>query len=212
MMTRTRLTTLTVALVIAAMSAVGCGQPEIKQLSARVQKLQGDVRILQAQRDDAQKKLSIAEDRKKVPEIQDMWVDIGAGSKAEALKRVAIGDVAVYDQSFEWLAGSVGAARAFDDKAGAYTVCETLLRLARLKSLAARVVTAVTTQEEIGTRGAITAAYSVAPQIAIAVDVGHATDHPNCDNRKYGEFKLGGGPIICRGANINPIVFEKIYI
>ena len=150
------------------------------------------------------------EDRKKVPEIQDMWVDIGAGSKAEALKRVAIGDVAVYDQSFEWLAGSVGAARAFDDKAGAYTVCETLLRLARLKSLAARVVTAVTTQEEIGTRGAITAAYSVAPQIAIAVDVGHATDHPNCDNRKYGEFKLGGGPIICRGANINPIVFERL--
>ena len=48
------------------------------------------------------------------------------------------------------------------------------------------------------------------PHVALIVDVGHATDHPDCDQRKYGETKLGGGPIICRGPNINPKVFERL--
>jgi putative aminopeptidase FrvX len=59
-------------------------------------------------------------------------------------------------------------------------------------------------------RGATTSAYAVNPHIAIAVDVGHATDHPDCDPRKYGEVKLGGGPIICRGPNINPRIYERL--
>ena len=67
-----------------------------------------------------------------------------------------------------------------------------------------------TTQEEIGTRGAMTAAFSENPDFAIAVDVGHATDSPDYDPRKYGKFVQGGGPIICRGPNINPVIFEKI--
>lgn len=150
-------------------------------------------------------------DRKKVPEIHEIWIDIGARSKKEALERVAIGDVATYDHEFELIHGSVGTSRAFDNKVGAYIVGETLRRLsASTKKLAARVVSVATAQEEIGVRGATTAAYAVAPHLAVAVDVGHATDHPDCDNRKYGETKLGGGPIICRGPNINPIVFEKL--
>jgi len=150
-------------------------------------------------------------DRKKVPEIHEMWIDIGARSKKEALDRVRIGDVATYDHGFELLHGSIGASRAFDDKVGAYIVGETLIRLAkRRKKLAAKVVSVATTQEEIGVRGAMTAVYGVNPHIAVAVDVGHATDHPDCDNRKYGETKLGGGPILCRGANINPKVFDLL--
>ncbi|HWZ95229.1 MAG TPA: M20/M25/M40 family metallo-hydrolase, partial [Opitutaceae bacterium] len=141
----------------------------------------------------------------------EIWIDIGAASKKEALERVAIGDVATYDHEFELIHGSVGAARAFDNKAGAYIVGETLVRLAaQRKKLEARVVSVATAQEEIGVRGATTAVYSVNPHIAVAVDVGHATDHPDCDNRKYGEVKLGGGPIICRGANINPKVFSLL--
>jgi len=150
-------------------------------------------------------------DRKKVPETHEIWIDIGARSKKEALERVAIGDVATYDHEFELIHGSIGAARAFDNKAGAYIVGETLVRLAaQKKKLEARVVSVATAQEEIGVRGATTAVYSVNPHIAVAVDVGHATDHPDCDNRKYGEVKLGGGPIICRGANINPKVFSLL--
>ncbi|MGJ8653351.1 MAG: M42 family metallopeptidase [Opitutaceae bacterium] len=151
------------------------------------------------------------EDRKKVPETHEIWIDLGVKNKAEAEALVRIGDPAVYDQSFELIRGSVGVARAFDDKAGAYAVLEAVRRLATTKGkLAARVTAAATTQEEIGTRGAITAAYSENPDFAIAVDVGHATDSPDCDPRKYGKFKQGGGPIICRGPNINPVIFERI--
>jgi endoglucanase len=131
-------------------------------------------------------------------------------NKEEAEALVRIGDSAVYDQSFELVRGSVGVARAFDDKAGAYAVMEAVLRLTQESQLAAKVTAAATTQEEIGTRGAMTAAFSENPDFAIAVDVGHATDSPDCDPRKYGQFKQGGGPIICRGPNINPVIFETI--
>jgi len=151
------------------------------------------------------------EDRKKVPKRHEIWIDIGAKSKKEALARVSIGDVATYDHELELIHGSIGTARAFDNKVGAYIVGETLIRLAReKKKLAAKVVSVATSQEEIGVRGATTAAYAVNPHLAVAIDVGHATDHPDCDQRKFGETTLGGGPILCRGANINPKIYEKL--
>ncbi len=151
------------------------------------------------------------EDRKKVPKKHEIWIDIGVASKKEALERVAIGDVATYDHELEILHSSIGTARAFDNKVGAYIVGETLVRLAaEKKKFAAKVVSVATAQEEIGVRGATTSTYAVNPHIAVAVDVGHATDHPDCDNRRFGETKLGGGPVICRGANINPRIFERL--
>lgn len=149
-------------------------------------------------------------DREKVPQIHEMWIDIGAKDKEDALKMVEIGDVATYDQSFELFNGTTGVARAFDNKSGAYIVGETLRRLAKGDKLKAKVVSVATAQEEIGIRGATVSGYSVNPHLAVAVDVGHATDHPDCDHRKYGETKLGGGPILCRGANINPIIFKRL--
>ena len=150
-------------------------------------------------------------DRKKVPEIHEIWIDIAVKSKAEALKHVAIGDVATYDHEFELIRGSVGTARAFDNKVGAYVVGEALIRLAKEKTkLHAKVVAVATTQEEIGTRGAQTSAFAVDPHIALIVDVGHSTDHPDCDPRKHGETKLGAGPILCRGPNINPKVYDRL--
>jgi endoglucanase len=150
-------------------------------------------------------------DRKKVPEIHEIWIDIGAKSKKEALERISIGDAATYDHEFELIHGSVGTARAFDNTVGAYVVGETLIRLsAEAKKPAAKVVAVATSQEEIGTRGATGSGFSVDPQVALVVDVGHATDHPDCDNRKYGETKLSGGPMLCRGPNINPKVFDGL--
>jgi len=150
-------------------------------------------------------------DRKKVPEIHEIWIDIGVKSKKEALEKIRIGDVATYDHGFELFSGSIGVARAFDNKSGAYIIGETLVRLAKdKKGLKAKVVSVATVQEEIGVRGAATSSFAVNPHVAIAVDVGHATDHPDCDQRKFGETTLGGGPIICRGPNINPRVFDKL--
>lgn len=150
-------------------------------------------------------------ERKKVPELHDLWIDIGAGSKAEALDRVRIGDLATVDQGFELLHGTIGVARAFDNKVGAYVVGETLIRLAKdAKKLSAKVVAVATAQEEVGVRGATTAAYAVNPQFAVAVDVTHATDHPDCDQRKFGEVRLGGGPTLSRGPNFDPEVFDRL--
>jgi len=151
-----------------------------------------------------------AEARKRVPEIHQMWIDIAAKSRKDALSRISIGDVATYDQSFELLRGSVGVARAFDNKAGVYVVAETLKRLARLKALTAKIVTVATSQEEIGTRGAMTSTHSVAPDYGIAIDVGHATDFPDADNKRFGAFKIGGGVIITRGPQLNPLVSEDL--
>jgi len=152
-----------------------------------------------------------AEERKKVPELQNIWIDIGAKSKEEALKRVRIGDVAVYDHGFEMLGGSLAVGRAMDNKVGCYVVCEVLRRLAgEREALRAGIVTVATSQEEIGCRGARAVVGSLAVDFAIAVDVTHATDHPECDNRRFGEFKLGGGPAITRGGNTNPVMFEAL--
>jgi putative aminopeptidase FrvX len=151
------------------------------------------------------------QDRKKVPEIHEMWIDIGAKNRKEALARVSLGDVATYDHGFALVHGSIATARAFDNKVGAYVVGQTLVRLSESgKMPAARLVSVATTQEEIGVRGATTSAFGVDPHIAVAVDVGHATDHPDCDHRKHGNQKLGGGPMICRGPNINPLVFDRL--
>lgn len=152
-----------------------------------------------------------ADERKKVPQIHEMWIDIGAADRKAALARVSIGDVATYDHDFEVLTDSKVTARAIDNKAGAYVVGETLIRLARSKKpLRSRVVSVATAQEEIGVRGATTSAFSIRPHLAVAVDVAHATDHPDCDHRRFGDFRLGGGPMICRGANINPWVYNRL--
>lgn len=151
------------------------------------------------------------EDRKKVPEMNQIWIDIGAKNKKDALNRISIGDPVVYDYRYEYLTDSIVTSKAFDDRAGCYVVCEVLRRLSKSKKkLAAKVVSVATAQEEVGVRGATTAAYKVNPQLAIAVDVGHATDHPDCDKKKFGETKLGLGPIIARGVNINPFIFERL--
>lgn len=151
------------------------------------------------------------EDRKKVPKKHEIWIDIGVRSKAEALERVSIGDVATYDHELELFSGSIGTARAFDNKVGAYVVGETLIRLAKeKKKLAAKVVSVATAQEEIGARGAMPAAYSVDPDIAIAIDVTHATDHPDADHRKFGSIELGQGPVLTRGPNVSPDVFRAL--
>lgn len=151
------------------------------------------------------------EERKKLPEKHNLWIDIGAKDKEDARKQIEIGDVAVYDQAFDRLSGSLGIARAFDNKSGCYVVCEVLRRLSKdREGLAAEVVSVATSQEEIGCRGARAVAGGIKADFAIAVDVGHATDHPECDNRRFGENKLGGGPIITRGANASPVMVNRL--
>lgn len=151
-----------------------------------------------------------ASEREKVPLIHQMWIDLGVNSKEKAEKLVRVGDTGTYDHEFELINGSVGTARAFDNKTGAYIAGETLRRLAGDADLAAKVVAVGTAQEEIGTRGAMTSTHAVAPDYGIAIDVGHATDFPDADNKRFGSFKMGGGVLITRGPQLNPLVTEGL--
>ena len=150
-----------------------------------------------------------AEERKTVPKLEQIWIDIGSASREETLEKIAIGDPIIYDTGYQQLTDDLATSRAFDDKVGAFAVAEAL-RLLQGKKLTAEVVSVATVQEEIGLRGAHTSTYSVDPTVGIAVDVTHATDYPQLSNTKYGDTRLGGGPVILRGANANPIVVQRL--
>lgn len=135
-------------------------------------------------------------------DLGDMFIDIGAKDRDEALQQVQIGDCATFNLHFQPLANNLVAGPGFDDKVGSFVVMEAL-RLIGKKKLSCAVYAVSTVQEEIGLRGARTAAYGIDPQVGIAVDVTHGSDYPGCDCKKTGECNLGSGPTIARGPNIN---------
>lgn len=153
--------------------------------------------------------LMTAEERKKVPEFPDVWLDIGAKSKDDAATVVRLGDPVTFELGVRELRNGLIASPAIDDKSGLWVVMEAL-RFLRSRPVAASVTSVSTVAEEIGLRGATTAAYAVKPDVGIAVDVCHATDTPGADKKQVGEIRLGGGPVIVRGPNINPRVFDLL--
>ncbi len=149
------------------------------------------------------------EDRKKKSELHKLWIDVGARSRAEAEALVAIGDPVTMRVPFERLQGELAAAKSFDNRMAVW-ICGETLRLLQGKQFPAAVYSVSTVQEEIGLRGARTSSFGVNPPVGIALDVCHATDYPEADRRKVGDIRLGRGPVVARGANINPRVFELL--
>jgi putative aminopeptidase FrvX len=146
------------------------------------------------------------EDKKKVPKIHDLYIDIGATSKEDALKLVAIGDAGIFLQPYLELANGRAISMAFDNKMGTWIVTETL-RLLHGRAFDGCVIGVSTVQEEIGLRGATASAFSSEADVGIALDVAHGTDTPGIEKKRAGDFQIGKGPMISRGANINPHVF-----
>ena len=149
-------------------------------------------------------------DRETVVKFKNQYIDIGTSSKTETEKLVAIGDPVTFTAELEVLQGDRLTCRAFDDKAGAFVVAQVMKEIRRLGGATADVYGVFTVQEELGLRGAKASAYGVAPDVGIAIDTTFASDCPDIDKKEVGEMKLGGGPIIARGANINPKVFELL--
>jgi len=149
------------------------------------------------------------EDRKKVSQIKDLWVDIGAKDRKDAEKMVEIGDPLVIASGFEEIANGLAIGRAFDDRAGAFVILEAARLLSKL-SPKAEIHAVATVQEEIGLRGVTTAAYGINPDIGIAVDMTFATDHPNMAEamKRENSIELGKGPVLTRGPNINSKLFD----
>jgi tetrahedral aminopeptidase len=150
-----------------------------------------------------------AEERKRVSKVEDLWIDIGAKSDKEAMKMVNVGDPAVPAVGFDVLKGDRVTGRGFDDRAGAFCVSE-CMRLLKGKKIDAAVYGVATVQEELGLRGGRTSAYGINPDIGIAIDVTFCTDVPGMNKKQIGDIKLGGGPVIARGPNINHKVFDLL--
>ena len=152
-----------------------------------------------------------AEDRKKAPELEKLYIDIGCKDKEEALEKVDVADFAVFDYGYERLGdNNFAVAAGFDDAIGSFIVAEIMKKLAKDKNFYAGVYGVSTVQEEIGFRGAHVAAKAILPDVGIAFDVGHSADSPEVDKKVVGEVKLGGGPIINIGPNLNPILVKKL--
>jgi endoglucanase len=153
--------------------------------------------------------LLTAEERNKVPQFTDIWVDIGAKNCEEATELIKHGDPVTINLGYHDLRNNLAAAVAMDDKVGVWVVMEALRLLKDLPRQAA-IYCVSTVQEEIGLRGAATSAYGINPQVGIAVDVTHATDTPGNDKKQLGDTRCGAGPVLFRGANINPRVLEEL--
>lgn len=154
-----------------------------------------------------------SEERDKASKMSDLWIDIGAKNKKDALERVRVGDPAVVSAATLELPNGRLISRSIDNRIGAFVVLEALRHLAKGKSRPKAAVFAVgTTREEIGWTGggARTSAHGIDPSVAVVVDVIHATDHPSVDKKEHGDVKVGGGPVLSRGSTINPRVFDLL--
>ncbi len=151
-----------------------------------------------------------AEQRKKVVELKGLHIDVGAVDREEAAAMVRVGDPVVVAAEPIRLAGDRLVSRALDNRLGAYIALEALRRCNERGSLSGSFAAIAAVQEEIGLFGARTSAFEVRPDLAVAVDVTHATDAPGVDEKEVGSHPLGSGPAIGRGSTLSPKVFDLL--
>jgi putative aminopeptidase FrvX len=150
-------------------------------------------------------------DREQASKMTDLWVDIGACNRAEAEGRISVGDPGVIDSKTVDFPNNRIVSRSIDDRIGAFVALEALRRYAHNPG-PARVVAAATTQEEIAWHGggALVCTNCINPQMALVIDVTFATDHPSVEKKEIGDHRIGGGPVLSRGAVISPVVFDML--
>jgi len=137
---------------------------------------------------------------RKLPKMEDLFIDIGVSSKREAERIVRIGDPMTLTDQFELLRNDLAIARAFDNRIGTFSVAESLRQLSEQKGkLKAEILAVSNIMEEVGLLGARQIAYTLKPDAALVVDVTHATDYPTVNQQQHGDVKIGHGPAITHG-------------
>ncbi len=149
------------------------------------------------------------DDRSKASKIEDMWLDIGAKSADEAREHVRVGDVAVIEQPYLELLNERVVSKAVDNRIGAYIVLEAARRAAQ-NGPVAQLVAVATVQEEIGHIGAGVAAFGLEPDLAVAVDVTHATDVPGVSKQENGDVPFGSGATLSVGSTVHRGLFDRL--
>jgi endoglucanase len=147
----------------------------------------------------------------KPPKIHDIFIDIGVSSRKEAEKLVRTGDPITLTDEFDLLRNDLAIARAFDNRIGTFAVAEALRLLKESKGkLHAEVCAVSNVQEEVGLLGARQIAYSLKPDMAVVVDVTHATDYPTVNKAQHGDILIGQGPAITHGGCNHPEVVARL--
>jgi endoglucanase len=152
-----------------------------------------------------------SEERKKAVELKGLHVDIGAKDGEEARSLVREGDAIVVAAEPVELRGDRLVSRSLDNRLGVYVALEVARRVSDSGGGVGPVAGVAAVQEEIGSHGARSMAYGLEPDLAVVVDVTHATDAPGIDVNELGSHSLGSGPVIERGANLNPRVTDLLH-
>ena len=127
------------------------------------------------------------------------------------MQLVRIGDPLTLNDEFDTLRDDLVVARAFDNRIGTWSVAEALRLLKpQAGKLHAEVCAVANIQEEVGLLGARQIAYSLKPDVALVVDVTHATDYPTVDQRQHGEIRVGGGPTVTHGGPNHAEVMARL--
>lgn len=141
----------------------------------------------------------------KKPEFPDLFIDIGAKNREEALEMIQVGDPVTYSEDFDFLSDDLISGRALDNRMGSFIIGQVLKNVKAVSSqLKVDVVALNAVQEEIGGFGARMMTHRLKPDLAIVTDVTHATDTPGIDKREHGDVKLGGGPTVTHGSSNHP--------
>ena len=152
------------------------------------------------------------DDREKVSKVETLWIDIGASGRADAERQLRIGDPGVLAAGVLEFPNGRLVSRSIDNRIGAFVVLEAVRLLAAEGEPSAAVSAVATTREEIAATGggARSSAVALEPDVAVVVDVTHATDYPGVDKRRHGDYRLGAGPVLSRGASVSEVVFELL--
>ncbi|MGA2750750.1 MAG: M42 family metallopeptidase [Verrucomicrobiota bacterium] len=155
--------------------------------------------------------LTKSEPERKAPKMEDLFVDIGVGSRKEAERLIRVGDPITLDDQFELLRNGLAIARAFDNRVGTFAVAEALRQLKQEKGrLKAEVLAVSNIMEEVGLLGARQITYTLKPDVALVVDVTHATDYPTVSQAQHGDVKVGRGPTLTHGGCNHPEVVARL--
>jgi endoglucanase len=148
---------------------------------------------------------------KKAGKPHERFIDIGARSEKDALRRIAIGDPITFSEDYQPLHGQLAIARAFDNRVGTWAAAETLrlLRGSR-RRLKAAVYAVSAVREETGGKLCQHVARQMDADLALVTDVCQATDTPGVDKRQYGQLELGGGPALSVGGPVLLEMYQRL--
>jgi endoglucanase len=150
------------------------------------------------------------DERKKVPKLSELHIDIGAKDGDEAKSLARVGDVAVLSaEPVEFPNGRV-VSRSLDNRVGCFVAYETLRLLSEGDAPPGDFHAMAVNNEETNFGGSSTTAFSMSADVVLVIDVTHETGAPGISKRENGDHAFGSGPALIRGATLSPVVFELL--